>query len=136
VVALAALTFVAALADTFGWKGWWVTATLVLVAGLGLVWKLWQDVVEPAKERAKAETTERVHATAVEVAVTNADDGWVSVSVLTGARTTSGPLNCSPCPSAQSSTRCFEGPGFRRGYGIGTYLETPEAFAAAGSAAS
>jgi hypothetical protein len=45
VVGLAGLTFVAALADAVGWKGWWVTATIVLVAVLGLVSKLWQDVV-------------------------------------------------------------------------------------------
>ena len=154
-VGLAGLTFVAALANAFGWKGWWVTATIVLVAVLGLVWKLWQDVVEPAKERAQAETTERVHATALEVALTNSDDGWVSVSVLNRGTHHIRNVELLAMPVGAELDEMLIGPRFRpgadiagvehtqilgadlycriaelipdRGYGIGTYLETPAA---------
>jgi hypothetical protein len=156
-VGLIGLTFVAALADTFGWKGWWVTATFVLVAVLGLVWKLWHDVVEPARERAQAETTERVHATAIEIMLTSSEGGSVSVSVLNRGTHHIKSVEVLAMPVGAELDEMLAGPTFRpplgaqnpevqhtampggdlycriaelipdRGYGIGTYLETPGA---------
>ena len=67
VVTIAALAFVAALANAFDWNGWWVIAVVVTLAALTLVWKVWSDVIRPAREDRKAEQREHRHATALAV---------------------------------------------------------------------
>ena len=72
--------WLAALARTFGWNGWWIATGGLLLAVSHPFRSLWVDVLLPARKAAAVKKIDKAHSTAVEVALTRDDDG-VGVSV-------------------------------------------------------
>jgi hypothetical protein len=81
VTLLALFTFIAAIANTFDWSGWWVVTVVIMLAALTLGWKLWTDVVQPSRQRAQVARVEQVHRQAVQLSLTDHNNSAVGVSI-------------------------------------------------------